>query len=39
MYGYQVGRKMDWETEVDTIDMMYKIDDFENLLYSNRNST
>ena len=39
MYGYQGGRKMNWEIEVDTIDTMYKRDDFENLLYSTGNST
>lgn len=39
MYGYQVGRKMNWKIEVDTIDTIYKIDDFENLLYSIANST
>ena len=39
MYGYQGGRKMKWEIEVDTIDTMYKRDDFENLLYSTGTST
>ena len=39
MYGYQGGRKIIWEIEVDTIDTMYEIADFENLLYSAGNST